>query len=142
MKKIFFACDHWALDLKNELVFFAKEKWFSFEDLWVNTTDSVDYPDIAQNAWKKVLENNWLWVFLCWTWIWISIAANKIIWIRAALVHNEFEAQMAKNHNNANVLCLWWRVIWSELAKACLLRFLESEFEGGRHERRVCKIEV
>jgi len=142
MKKIFFACDHGALDLKNELVSFVREKWFSFEDLWVHTTDSVDYPDIAQNAWKKVLEEDWLWVFLCWTWIWISMSANKIPWIRAALVHNEFEAQMAKNHNNANVLCLWWRVLWWELAKSCLLKFLESDFEWGRHERRVCKMEM
>lgn len=142
MKKIFFACDHGALDLKNKLVKFIEEKWFSFEDLWVKNTDSVDYPDIAQNASKKVLENDWVWIFLCGTWIWISIAANKVKWIRAALVHTEYEAQMAKNHNNANVLCLWWRVIWEELAKACLIRFLESEFEGGRHERRVCKIEV
>ena len=141
MKKLFFACDHGALDLKNELVEFAKTLWIDFEDLGVNSTDSVDYPDVAKSACERILKEDWLWVLLCGTGIWISIAANKVCWIRAALVHTEYEAKMAKNHNNANVICFGGRVLWSELAKACLKKFLDSEFEGGRHERRVGKLE-
>lgn len=140
MPKIFFASDHWWYKLKEELFMYFKAQWLNVENLWVFDETSVDYPDIAKSLCEKVIIEAWIWVLLCWTWIGISIAANKIKWIRAALVHNEYEAIMSRKHNNANVICFWWRTIWEEIAKLCLDRFLKEEFEWWRHERRVEKI--
>lgn len=142
MKKIFFASDHGGYGLKEELFSFAEKEALPVENLGVFSEESVDYPRIAKEAAKKVLAEDGLWVFLCGTGIWISIAANKVNWIRAALVHTEYEAEKARQHNNANVLCFGGRVIWFELAKDCLLKFLAAEFEGGRHERRVKQLEA
>ena len=133
--------DHGWYQLKEEIIEFLKEKWHDIDDSWVHNEESVDYPDIAHEVCKKVVQENSIWILICWTGIWISIAANKIKWIRAALVHNWYEAKMAKNHNNANVICLWGRTLWPEIAKMCVDKFLNEEFEWWRHERRVNKIE-
>lgn len=140
MSKIFFASDHGWYKLKEELFIYCKAQWFEVENLWVFNEKSVDYPDIAKILCEKVIFEAWIWVLLCWTWIGVSIAANKIKWIRAALVHNEYEAIMARKHNNANIICFWWRTIWIEIAKFCLNKFLNEEFEWWRHEIRVEKI--
>ena len=137
IKKIFLWSDKWWDTLREVLVEYIKENWYELEDLWI----AWDYPDIAKDVCEKVTKNDWIWILLCGTWIWMSISANKVKWIRAALVHNWYEAGMAKNHNNANVLCMWWRVIWPEIAKLCLDKYLNTEFEWWRHERRINKFE-
>ncbi len=136
MTKIFFWSDKWWSILKEPLLKYAKEKNIICEDLW----EKLDYPDIAKLVCKKTSEGNGIWVLFCWTWIWMSMSANKLKWIRAALVHNCYEASMSRKHNDANVLCMWARVLWVEIAKKCLDAFLENEFEWWRHERRVNKI--
>ena len=136
--KIFIGSDHWAFEMKEILKKELIDKHIDFEDCGCFSTESVDYPNVAQDTCKKVLENkDNLGVLLCGTGIGISIAANKITNIRAALCHNSFTAKMARHHNNANVLCMGGRVIWSELAKEILSVFLSEHFEWGRHERRV-----
>ena len=102
----------------------------------------MDYPDIAKSVAEKVLaEEGNLGVIICGTGIGISIAANKVEGIRAALCHNEFTARMSRLHNNANIVSLGARVIGDELGKAIVDTFITTEFEGGRHARRVGKIE-
>ncbi len=136
--KVFIGSDHGAYDMKEILKEELEKLNIEFEDCWCFSTDSVDYPNIAKTTCDKVLKTpESLGVLLCGTGIGISIAANKIKDIRAALCHNEFTAKMSRNHNNANILCMWWRVIGSEVAKAILSVFLSEKFEWGRHERRV-----
>lgn len=137
MKKLFFWSDKWGSDLRIALIDYAWKKNFIYEDLW----EVLDYPDIAKDVCKKVIEEDWVWVLLCGTGIWMSIAANKVYWIRAANVHNSFEAEKSRQHNDANVICMWWRVLWTELAINCFEHFLNSEFEWWRHEARVAKFE-
>ena len=141
LMKIFIGSDHGGFAMK-EVLKKELEGKFDIEDCGCFNEESVDYPDVAQNTCNKVLEaEKSLGILICGTGIGISIAANKVKGIRAALCNNEYMAQMSKNHNNANVLCLGGRVIGEEIAKSIVDTFLSSEFEGGRHERRVNKIE-
>ena len=111
-------------------------------NIGTNTLDSVDYPDIAKELSKYILKGKAQYgILICGTGIGISISANKVEGIRAALAHNEFTAKLSRLHNNANVIALGARVIGDELAKACVDTFIGTEFEGGRHAKRVCKIE-
>ena len=108
----------------------------------VDVVESVDYPDIAKEVTKKIVDNEAQFgILICGTGIGISIAANKVEGIRAALCHNEFTAKLSRQHNNANIIALGARVIGDELGKACVDVFLNTEFEGGRHANRVSKIE-
>ena len=101
----------------------------------------MDYPDIAEKTAKLVVDGECeRGILLCGTGIGISIAANKVKGIRAALCTNEYCAKMSRNHNNANILCMGARVTGVELAKSILDTFLKEEFEGGRHQVRVDKI--
>ena len=103
---------------------------------------SVDYPDVAKQVCAEVLENTGSFgVLVCGTGQGMAISANKVPGIRAAVVSDVFSARMARAHNNANVLCLGQRVLGTELARELLKVFVGSEFEGGRHARRVGKIE-
>ena len=139
---LFIGSDHGAYKLKQILINELKVNSFEFEDCGCFSKDSVDYPEIAQATCKKILATpNSLGVLLCGTGIGISIAANKIKGIRAALCHNEYTAQMAREHNNANVLCLGGRVTGDEVAKGILHSFLQTNFAGERHQRRVGMIE-
>ena len=106
------------------------------------TLDSVDYPDIAKEVSKKIInkEANFG-ILICGTGIGISIAANKINGIRAALCHNEYTARLSRLHNDANIIALGARVLGEDLGLACVETFINTEFEGGRHARRVGKIE-
>ena len=107
-----------------------------------DTLDSVDYPDIAKEVSKKIInkEANFG-ILICGTGIGISIAANKINGIRAALCHNEYTARLSRLHNDANIIALGARVLGEDLGLACVETFINTEFEGGRHARRVGKIE-
>lgn len=137
--KIAIASDHAGLRLKNIL-----KKHFiehEFIDVGTHTEDSCDYPDYALLAGEKVVSREAdAGIVICGTGIGISIAANKVKGIRAALCFNEFMAEMARKHNNSNVLALGARVIGEDLAVRIAEVWLKTEFEGGRHEKRVLKI--
>lgn len=139
---IFLSTDHAGIKLKQELVDFLLEKKLEVQDLGPFSEESSDYPDFAQLLCRHVLHSpNSLGVLICGSGIGMSIAANRFKGIRAALVWNEDTARLSRQHNNANVLVLPARFITSDEAKKLLETWLSFEFEGGRHERRVQKIE-
>ena len=141
---IFIAADHGALELKNYLRDQLQSKiGLNIIDLGTDSDDSVDYPDFAEALVKEVLkDSSRLGILCCGTGIGISIKANRYKGIRAALVHDEFTAKMAKAHNNANVLCLGGRTHSPELALKLVTIWLEEAFEGGRHQRRLDKLDT
>ncbi len=133
--------DHAGLALRAEAVKVAKAAGFEVQDLGPFTGDSVDYPDYARQVAEAVAAGRAkLGILVCGTGIGMSIAANKVKGVRAAHCATEFEARMARAHNDANVLCIGERVVGLGLGGAVVKAFLESSFEGGRHERRVQKI--
>ena len=110
-------------------------------DLGTNGSVSVDYPDYAAAVAEAMRDGRAnLGILLCGTGIGMSIAANRFPWICAALVHDAFGARLARQHNDANVIAMGGRTIGPELAKDCLRVFLEAQFEGGRHARRIEKM--
>jgi ribose 5-phosphate isomerase B len=138
---IVFGSDHAGLNLRAEAVRVAREGGFEVEDLGPFAGDSVDYPDYAGRVARAVVEGRArLGVLVCGTGIGMSIAANKVKGVRAAHCTNEFEARMARAHNDANVLCMGERVIGLGVGGAVVRAFLSQPFEGGRHQRRVDKI--
>ena len=140
-ERIIVASDHAGLALRAEVVKVARELGREVEDLGPAGGESVDYPDYAQRVAEGVAAGRGrLGVLVCGTGIGMSIAANKVRGIRAAVCTTELEARMARAHNDANVLCLGERVVGLGLGAAIVKAFLEAPFEGGRHERRVRKI--
>lgn len=140
--KIIIGNDHSAVEMKNEIVKYILELGFDVENVGTDDFNSVDYPIFAKKVCHKVLEEkNSLGIAICGTGIGISIACNKVKGIRAGLCHESFSAMMTRKHNNANVLCLGARVTGIELAKYIVKTFLETEFEGGRHQRRIDMLE-
>jgi ribose 5-phosphate isomerase B len=139
--KVAFASDHAGLTLRQELVEHAKKSGHEVIDFGTETNASVDYPDFAVKVAEAVASGAApLGVLVCGTGIGMSITANKVKHVRAAVCRSEFEARMARAHNQANVLCLGQRVTGSGLATAILEVFLATPFEGGRHATRVDKI--
>lgn len=139
--KLVIASDHAGLSLKDELKKALAERGIEVTDLGTHSGESVDYPDFASDLSKAVARGDFpLGVLICGTGIGMSIVANKYRGVRAALCHVEFEARMARMHNDANVLCLGQRVIGPGLAREILVAFLDTKFEGGRHQKRVQKI--
>lgn len=133
--------DHAGLSLRAEAVKVAKAKGFEVEDLGPHAPDSVDYPDFAVAVSRAVAEGKARFgILVCGTGIGMSMAANKIPGVRAALCHTEWEARMTRLHNDANVLCLGERVTGGGLGGAIVEAFLTTPFEGGRHQRRVDKL--
>ena len=133
--------DHAGLALRHEALRVAREKGFDVLDLGAFSGESVDYPDYACQVGETVASGRARFgILVCGTGIGMSIAANKVRGVRAALCGSEFEARMARAHNDANVLCLGERVLGGGLAASIVAAFLESPFEGGRHQRRVDKI--
>ena len=139
--RVAIASDHAGLALKSELVAVLCELKIAFDDLGTQSPVSVDYPDYAQAvAAHLVAQKAELGVLVCGTGIGMSISANKVKGIRAAVCHTEFEARAARAHNDANVLCLGQRVTGGGVARAILEEFLKTKFEAGRHSKRVEKI--
>ncbi len=133
--------DHAGLTLRAEAVKVAKAKGFEVEDLGPHAPDSVDYPDFAVAVSRAVAEGKARFgILVCGTGIGMSMAANKVPGVRAALCHTEWEARMTRAHNDANVLCLGERVTGGGLGVAIVEAFLTTPFEGGRHQRRVEKL--
>ncbi|MBR6755208.1 MAG: ribose 5-phosphate isomerase B [Clostridia bacterium] len=136
------ACDHGGLDIKNAIIEDLKKKGIEYIDLGTNTADSVDYPVYAKKVCTEITEGRCeKGILCCGTGIGMSIAANKVRGIRAAVLSDEFSAEMTRRHNNSNVLCLGGRVINEEKAVKLADIFLNIPFEGGRHEKRVSMLE-
>ena len=139
--KIAIAADHAGLPLKRELVEALQSSGHEVKDFGTQSAQSVDYPDFAWEVARAVARPEVdRGVLVCGTGIGMSIVANKHRGVRAAVCTSEFEARMARAHNDANVLCLGQRVVGAGLARGILDAFLETAFEGGRHEKRVQKI--
>ncbi|MFL5261220.1 MAG: ribose 5-phosphate isomerase B [Anaeromyxobacteraceae bacterium] len=140
-ERIVAGSDHAGLALRGEAVRVARELGFEVEDVGPFSGESVDYPDFARQVAEAVAQGRARFGFLvCGTGIGMSIAANKVDGVRAALCTTELEARMARAHNDANVLCIGERVLGPGLGGAVVKAFLETPFEGGRHLRRVQKI--
>jgi RpiB/LacA/LacB family sugar-phosphate isomerase len=134
--------DHGGFELKEFLKNHLQETGAAVTDLGANSPAATDYPDFAQMVAKNVAEGKSnLGVLICTTGVGMSIAANKVPGVRAALVFSEEMATMARRHNNANVLCIGGKITPPEQAKKMIDAFLAADFEGGRHERRVNKME-
>ncbi|HHU83282.1 MAG TPA: ribose 5-phosphate isomerase B [Firmicutes bacterium] len=139
--KIAVASDHAGFPLKEEILRFLAERGFDYHDFGVYSPESVDYTDQAELVARKVAAGEYdRGILVCGTGIGVSIAANKIKGIRAALCHDVFSARMARNHNDSNILALGARVIGVGPALAIVEAYLSAEFEGGRHQKRVDKI--
>lgn len=139
--KIAFGCDHGGYDLKEDVIEFLKSRDIEVLDLGTYSTASVDYPDYGKAVGEAVQSKEAdLGIVICGTGIGISLAANKVEGIRAAVVSDTFSARMARMHNNANVLAFGARVVGKGLAIDLVKAWLDTSFEGGRHERRVDKI--
>lgn len=139
---IVIANDHGAVELKKRLMLWLVKKGHKVNNLGVDTEDRVDYPDMAGLAVKEYLRGGYdFGILLCGTGIGISIAANRHKGIRCALVHDSFTALMAKEHNNANFLAFGGRVQYREKPEDILEVFMNANFQGGRHEQRIEKLD-
>lgn len=137
--KIAIAADHGGVELKDALL--GKFGALGITDLGTHGNESVDYPDFGAALAKRVASGEFdRGILICGSGIGISIAANKIKGIRAALCHNLYTAEMARRHNDANIIAMGGRVVDETTAVAMTEIFLNTEFEGGRHARRVEKI--
>lgn len=132
--------DHSGIELKNKIKAYLKEKNVSIKDVTdFKDQSGDDYPDIAYIICDNVLKGDVLGIAICGTGIGISIACNKVNGIRAAVCTNKYMAQMTRKDNNANVLCLGARLEYTNIYEI-IDEFLNTEFDGGRHQRRVDKI--
>lgn len=139
--RIAIASDHAAFGMKAELADWLREQGNEVFDLGTNSTESVDYPDYGLALGRAIAEGKAEFgIALCGSGIGISIAVNRVPQARCALVSEPFSARMARNHNDANVIALGARLIGIEMAKACVMTFINSGFDGGRHQGRVDKL--
>jgi ribose 5-phosphate isomerase B len=139
--KIALSSDHRGFEAKERLAHHLTGAGYEVEDCGCDGVASCDYPDFGLKAAKRVADGDAaLGILLCGTGIGMSITANKVHGVRAALCHDELTAQLARKHNDANVLCLPADLVGEELIKRLVDVWLETKFEGGRHERRVEKI--
>lgn len=136
--RIALGCDHGGLDIKSSVRDYLEEKKISYTDFGTFNTDSVDYPEYALKVAEAVAGGEYDYgILCCGTGIGVAIVANKVKGIRAATVTDEFCAEMTRRHNNTNVLCMGGRVIDRVQAVKLADIFLNTEFDGGRHENRV-----
>ncbi len=139
--KIAIGCDHGGLEHKNAIAEHLKERGFEVCDFGIYEQVSVDYPDIAVKVASAITNKECqLGILVCGTGIGMSLAANKVKGIRAAAVSEHFSAKYTRLHNNSNILCLGGRVIGVGTALELVDLFVDTEFEGGRHAKRVDKI--
>jgi len=135
-------CDHRGLNLKRFVIGLITEMGHSYHDFGCYTTAPVDYPDIAKKVAEAVAEGHFeQGILICDTGIGMSIAANKVKGIRAALCHNAFSARRARQHNDANILCLGVELGQDKISEI-VEAYLTTEFEGGRHMPRLNKIKA
>ena len=135
--KIAVGCDHGGLEHKNAIAEHLKSEGFEVEDFGIYENKSVDYPEIALKVANSIKNGeNELGILVCGTGIGMSLAANKVNGIRAAACSEHFSAKYTRLHNNSNILCLGGRVIIGTALELCDI-FVNTEFEGGRHQRRI-----
>lgn len=140
--KLGIASDHAGYDMKEMLIEYLISQGHEVIDFGPSNTDSVDYPDYAKKLTKSLVEGeSELGIGICGTGIGMSIACNKQKGIRAALCSDSLSASLTRQHNNANILNLGARIIGDELAKDIVDKFLNAEFEAGRHQKRIDKLE-
>ena len=143
MIKIAIGCDHAAFEEKEKLKYFLRQSGYEVLDVGTNSKESVDYPKYGHSVAKMVSENIAdKGIVICGSGIGISIAANKIKGIRAALCTSVEHAEMSKKHNNANILALGARMTEYDLLEKITNVWLNSKFEGGRHLNRINMIEI
>lgn len=141
--KIAMASDHGGLDLKNRVKQYIEECGHQVVDFGTYTADSCDYPDFARPCAEAVANGSCeRGIVVCTTGIGVSIVANKVKGVRCALCTNSDMATMTRRHNNANVLAMGQRYVDFDTAKQIVKAFLSTPFDGGRHQRRVDKIET
>lgn len=139
--KVAIGADHGGYRLKEEIKGLLENLGVDYKDFGTHSTESVDYPDVALPVAQSVADGLFdRGILICGTGIGIGIAANKVKGIRAALVHDTFSAHACREHNDANILTMGERVIGPGLARDIVTIWLATDFEGGRHERRVEKI--
>jgi ribose 5-phosphate isomerase B len=139
--KVLITGDHAGMTLRNEVADLLDELGIEYEDAGASCTTSVDYPDYALPAAERIANGEFdRGIFICGTGIGMSIAANKVKGIRCALVSDTFSARATREHNNSNVLAMGERVIGPALGREIAKVWLETEFEGDRHNRRIEKI--
>ncbi len=140
--KIAIASDHGGFELKEKIIAYFKTKNIPLDDLGTHSADSVDYPDYAHKMAHYILNKKAdLGILICGTGVGISIAANRHKGIRAALLYNKFVAEMAKKHNNANIIVFGGRTMRFEEVVSYIETFLNTSFEGGRHQTRLDKLD-
>jgi ribose 5-phosphate isomerase B len=141
MKKIIIASDHGAVALKEEIMVFLRKQNCEVKDMGVTSPESVDYPDVAYAACAEFKKGSYdFGILLCGTGIGMTISANKVKGIRCALLFDLFTAEMARAHNNANFIAFGGRVKYSIPPTAMIEKFMNTSFEGDRHERRIAKM--
>ena len=139
--KIAIGCDHGGFQLKSAIMKYLEDKGYEYKDFGTYSEESCDYPDIAIAVAEDVAAGRYdKGILICGTGIGIGIAANKVPGIRAALCHDTFSAHASRQHNDANILTMGQRVIGQGLALDIVDIWLHTEFEGGRHQRRIDKI--
>ncbi len=133
--------DHAGLALKQGLREYLESEGHTVTDLGTHTKESCDYPDYAAEVARAVVDGDAdFGLLLCGTGVGMCMAANKVAGIRAAVVSDSFSARATRQHNDANVLCMGERVVGQGLAREILAAWLDAEYEGGRHQRRIDKI--
>jgi len=138
---VFIATDHAGFAIKDYVKEIIVGLGHQVTDLGPYNDDRVDYPDFAHKCAHSVVSQDSLGILICGTGIGISIAANKVQGVRAALCHDTYTARLTREHNNANILCFGERVVGKGVIEDMIKVFLSTEFEGGRHQDRVNKIE-
>ena len=142
MEKLVIASDHAGFELKESISAFLHQKGIGFEDLGPENSDRVDYPDygihVAQAILDKKVERG---IVICGTGVGMSIVVNRFPGIRGTLCSDLFTAKMCREHNDSNILIMGGRVIGKGLAQEIVKTWLETKFEGGRHQKRLDKIE-
>ena len=139
--KIAMGNDHSAVEMKEAMKAYVESKGYEVIDFGTNSTESCDYPEFGEKVGRAVASGEADYgIAICGTGIGIGIAANKVAGIRAALCHDTFSAHASREHNNANILTMGQRVIGQGLALDIVNIWLTTQFEGGRHQRRIDKI--
>ena len=141
MKKIFISSDHAGFKLKEEIKSYLSKKKISFQDMGPFNDDRVDYPDYAHKVARKVKTNKSnVGILVCGSGMGMNIAANRHRNIRAAQCFNLKSTKLSRLHNDANIITLGSRLLSKKLALSCVIAFLNTKFEGGRHLKRIKKI--
>lgn len=136
--KIAIASDHTGIELKSEIIKYLVELGYTVDDFGTNSKESTDYPIYGKKVAEEIAKGKYDGgVLICGTGIGISLAANKVKGIRAAVCSEPYSAKLSKQHNNSNIIAFGARVVGVDLAKMIVKEWIEAKFEGGRHAKRV-----